>query len=203
MRRTRGRSRIYCLLQDAGCRLCFLLSIASTDSSTRRCSIRRLAEIGFLSSSPPSTRGGHRYTCNQSPRARGRGYLPRFTAYFMGSLLSGIAGDEPDIPGDRVHLLGLCAHLPAQLYPRDRSWLGKPSHRSRSSGKGRTDVWEFPTLALGGTSDVGSNGRWLPTTASAQYASTLAQWFGLPVANLPYVLPYINNFTVNKACEIT
>jgi uncharacterized protein (DUF1501 family) len=64
--------------------------------------------------------------------------------------------------------------------------------------KGGQMYGSFPTLTLGGASDVGSNGRWLPTTASAQYASTLAQWFGLPVANLQYVLPYINNFTVNN-----
>ncbi len=56
----------------------------------------------------------------------------------------------------------------------------------------------FPTLALGGPNDVGSNGRWLPTTSSAQYAATLAQWFGLPTANLSYVLPYINNFTTTN-----
>ena len=56
----------------------------------------------------------------------------------------------------------------------------------------------FPTLTLGGSSDVGMNGRWLPTTASAQYAATLAQWFGLPTSNLSYVLPYINNFTTNN-----
>jgi hypothetical protein len=34
----------------------------------------------------------------------------------------------------------------------------------------------FPTLALGGPDDSGSNGRWVPTTASSQYAATLAQW---------------------------
>jgi uncharacterized protein (DUF1501 family) len=56
----------------------------------------------------------------------------------------------------------------------------------------------FPTLALGGPDDTSSNGRWVPTTASAQYASTLAQWFGLPASDLPYVLPYIGNFSSNN-----
>jgi uncharacterized protein (DUF1501 family) len=56
----------------------------------------------------------------------------------------------------------------------------------------------FPTLALGGPDDASSNGRWVPTTASAQYASTLAQWFGLPASELPYVLPYIANFSSNN-----
>jgi uncharacterized protein (DUF1501 family) len=64
--------------------------------------------------------------------------------------------------------------------------------------KGGQMYGTFPTLVLGGISDVGSNGRWIPTTASAQYASTLAQWFGLPTANLSYVLPYINNFTTTN-----
>jgi uncharacterized protein (DUF1501 family) len=56
----------------------------------------------------------------------------------------------------------------------------------------------FPTLALGGPDDTSSNGRWVPTTASAQYASTLAQWFGLQASDLPYVLPYISNFSTNN-----
>jgi uncharacterized protein (DUF1501 family) len=56
----------------------------------------------------------------------------------------------------------------------------------------------FPTLALAGPDDASSNGRWVPTTASAQYASTLAQWFGLPASDLPYVLPYIGNFSANN-----
>jgi uncharacterized protein (DUF1501 family) len=56
----------------------------------------------------------------------------------------------------------------------------------------------FPTLALGGPDDASSNGRWVPTTASAQYASTLAQWFGLQAGDLPYVLPYIGNFSTNN-----
>ena len=64
--------------------------------------------------------------------------------------------------------------------------------------KGGQMYGTFPTLALGGPTDVGSNGRWLPTTSSAQYASTLAQWFGLPSANLSTVLPYLNNFSTNN-----
>ena len=56
----------------------------------------------------------------------------------------------------------------------------------------------FPTLTLGGINDVGTNGRWLPTTSSAQYAATLAQWFGVPSANMSYVLPYINNFGTSQ-----
>ena len=56
----------------------------------------------------------------------------------------------------------------------------------------------LPTLALSGPDDAGGSGRWIPTTASAQYAATLAQWFGLPASELPYVLPYIGNFSSNN-----
>jgi len=56
----------------------------------------------------------------------------------------------------------------------------------------------FPTLALAGPDDSGSNGRWVPSTSSTQYAATLAQWFGVQAAQLPSVFPYIGNFTNNS-----
>jgi uncharacterized protein (DUF1501 family) len=52
----------------------------------------------------------------------------------------------------------------------------------------------FPTLALGGPDDSGSNGRWVPTTGSVQYAATLAQWFGVTPAQLPTIFPNIASF---------
>ncbi len=64
--------------------------------------------------------------------------------------------------------------------------------------KGGQMYGKFPTLALAGPDDSGSNGRWVPSTASSQYAATLAQWFGVPVAQLSTVLPNIGNFTVNN-----
>jgi len=64
--------------------------------------------------------------------------------------------------------------------------------------KGGKIYGTFPTLALGGPDDVDVNGRWLPSTATSQYAATLAQWFGLSPTDLPYVLPYINNFSTNN-----
>jgi len=54
----------------------------------------------------------------------------------------------------------------------------------------------FPTLALGGPDDSGSNGRWVPSTASVQYAATLAQWFGVSAAQLPTIFPNIGSFPV-------
>ena len=52
----------------------------------------------------------------------------------------------------------------------------------------------FPTLALGVQDDATNQGRWIPTTSLDQYGATLAQWFGVPTANLPSVFPHLNNF---------
>jgi uncharacterized protein (DUF1501 family) len=64
--------------------------------------------------------------------------------------------------------------------------------------KGGKIYGSYPTLALGGPDDSGSNGRWVPSTASSQYAATLAQWFGVSVGELPAVLPSIGNFSTNN-----
>jgi len=64
--------------------------------------------------------------------------------------------------------------------------------------KGGQMYGTFPTLALGGPDDSGSNGRWIPSTGISQYASTLAQWFGVPVGSLGNVFPNIGNFTTNN-----
>jgi uncharacterized protein (DUF1501 family) len=53
----------------------------------------------------------------------------------------------------------------------------------------------YPTLALGGPDDSDINGRWVPSTASVQYASTLASWFGVSTANLPTIFPNIGAFS--------
>ncbi len=56
----------------------------------------------------------------------------------------------------------------------------------------------FPTLALGGPDDSGSNGRWVPTTASVQYAATLAQWFGVSASQLSTIFPNIGSFATSN-----
>ncbi|MBS1813380.1 MAG: DUF1501 domain-containing protein [Acidobacteria bacterium] len=56
----------------------------------------------------------------------------------------------------------------------------------------------YPTLAFGGPDDSGSNGRWIPSTASVQYASTLAQWFGVSQAQLATVFPTLSAFSTQK-----
>ena len=45
--------------------------------------------------------------------------------------------------------------------------------------KGGNVYGTFPTLAVKGPDDVGSNGAWLPTTAIDQIGATLANWFGV------------------------
>jgi uncharacterized protein (DUF1501 family) len=64
--------------------------------------------------------------------------------------------------------------------------------------KGGQMYGTFPTLALGGPDDSGSNGRWVPTTGSVQYAATLAQWFGVSQAQLPMIFPNIGSFGSNN-----
>ncbi len=60
--------------------------------------------------------------------------------------------------------------------------------------KGGTMYGTFPTLALGGPDDSGSNGRWVPSTASVQYAATLARWFGVSTAQMASIFPNIGSF---------
>jgi len=58
----------------------------------------------------------------------------------------------------------------------------------------------FPTLAKGSSDDVSTNsassrGRWIPTTSVDQYSAVLAQWFGVPSADLATIFPALANFT--------
>jgi len=75
----------------------------------------------------------------------------------------------------------------------DHAWGG---HHIIVGGavKGGKLYGTYPTLALGGPDDAGVNGRWIPTTSVAQYAATLASWFGVADANLNSVLPTLPNF---------
>jgi uncharacterized protein (DUF1501 family) len=64
--------------------------------------------------------------------------------------------------------------------------------------KGGKMYGTFPTLALGGPDDSDTNGRWVPSTGSVQYAATLAQWFGVPTNQLASVFPNIGAFPTNN-----
>jgi uncharacterized protein (DUF1501 family) len=52
----------------------------------------------------------------------------------------------------------------------------------------------MPVFTPGGPSDVGSNGRWIPTTPIDQYSATLANWFGVPSSDFAAIFPNLSNF---------
>jgi uncharacterized protein (DUF1501 family) len=54
---------------------------------------------------------------------------------------------------------------------------------------------DFPSLVLGSDNDANTRGTLIPTTAISQYGATLAQWFGVSVANLPSIFPNIAKFS--------
>lgn len=61
--------------------------------------------------------------------------------------------------------------------------------------KGGDMYGTYPSLALGGPDDANNSGTMIPTTAVAQYAATLANWFGVTDPNsLAQVVPTIGNF---------
>jgi uncharacterized protein (DUF1501 family) len=76
----------------------------------------------------------------------------------------------------------------------DHAW---GSHHIVMGGavKGGQLYGTFPTLALAGPDDSGTNGRWVPSTGSVQYAATLASWFGVSAAQMPNVFPNIGSFS--------
>jgi uncharacterized protein (DUF1501 family) len=68
-------------------------------------------------------------------------------------------------------------------------------------GINTTNGTPFPTLVQNGPDDAdttSARGRWIPTTSVEQYAGTLASWFGLETADVPYVFPNMANFPVTN-----
>jgi uncharacterized protein (DUF1501 family) len=76
----------------------------------------------------------------------------------------------------------------------DHAW---GSHHIVMGGavKGGQMYGTFPTLTLNGPDDSGTNGRWVPSTGSVQYAATLASWFGVSTSQLSTVFPNIGSFS--------
>ena len=89
------------------------------------------------------------------------------------------------------------AYQPNSNNGTDHGWGG---HQFAFGGavKGGKIYGTYPTIALGGPDDSGVNGRWIPSSPSVQYAATLANWFGVPAADMPTVFPLLGNFGTNS-----
>ncbi len=85
-------------------------------------------------------------------------------------------------------------YAPDSTSGTDHAWGG---HHLIAGGavKGGDFYGKFPTLALAGPDDATDEGRWIPTTSLDQYAGTLANWFGVPTADLPTIFPNLPNFS--------
>ena len=79
----------------------------------------------------------------------------------------------------------------------DHAWGGHQLITGGAVSGGRF-YGTFPTLVLNGPDDIDGSGRWMPTTGAAQYAATLATWFGVPQASLASILPVLPNFATTN-----
>ncbi len=78
----------------------------------------------------------------------------------------------------------------------DHAW---GSHQFIMGGavKGGDCYGTYPTIELGGQTDAGNEGRWIPTTSCDQLSATLAKWFGVSPTNIPLVVPNISRFATS------
>jgi uncharacterized protein (DUF1501 family) len=121
------------------------------------------------------------------------GISPALAAFYLATQELGVSSDVTTFTmSDFARTL-----QPNSNTGSDHAW---GSHHIVLGGavKGGKMYGTFPTLALGGPDDSDTNGRWVPSTGSVQYAATLAQWFGVPTNQLASVFPNIGAFTTNN-----
>lgn len=98
---------------------------------------------------------------------------------------------------DRVTLFTLSdfgrALKPAGDQGTDHGW-GNYAFVVGGAVKGGDFFGTVPTMALNGPDDLGSAGRWIPTTSLEQYGATLCRWFGIAEGDLPYIFPNMSAF---------
>lgn len=73
----------------------------------------------------------------------------------------------------------------------DHAW---GNHQIVLGGNGGQVFGQYPTLDLGGASDLGSQGVWIPTLSVTQMAAGMGAWMGLTPAQLTTVFPDLANF---------
>lgn len=74
----------------------------------------------------------------------------------------------------------------------DHGW-GNHQYVLGGAVKGGDIYGRIPVQQINGPDDT-TDGRWIPTIATDEYASTLALWFGVNAGDLPEILPNINRF---------
>jgi len=85
-------------------------------------------------------------------------------------------------------------YQPASDGGSDHAW-GSVQMIMGGAVKGGDIYGTMPVFTPGGPSDVGSNGRWIPTTPIDQYGATLANWFGVPTGDFATIFPNLANFS--------
>jgi uncharacterized protein (DUF1501 family) len=86
----------------------------------------------------------------------------------------------------------------------DHAWgshhlvMGGAVHGGDFYGVNGPNLTVFPDMTLGGAYDTDSRGRFIPTCAADQYASTLGLWFGVPPSSLSTIFPNLFRFTTNN-----